>query len=79
MEVHELSPGDHAPEGCDRVTINKLANGKAGFTGIRKMGNVNAHSISPNSFENEDDALAAALSWAEDTGIEILYVERPNG
>lgn len=79
MEVHKLAPGEHAPEDSDRVTINLLANGKAGFTGVRKMGNVNAHAVSPNSFQSADEALAAGVVWAEENGIEILYIERPAG
>ena len=76
MEVRELAPGQRGPEGSDRVTINALESGKSGFTGIRKMGNVNAHAVSPNSFDTEDDALTAALIWAEENGVEVLFVER---
>lgn len=78
MEVHELAPGEHGPEDSDRVTINVLANGKAGFTGKRKIGNVTSHAVSPNSFDTEEEALAAAVDWAQETGVEVLYVERPN-
>jgi hypothetical protein len=78
MEVHELAPGEQAPEGSDRITINVLANGKVGFAGIRLMGNVNHHSVSPNSFDTEDEALAVALTWAEENSVKVVYVERPN-
>ena len=76
MNVHELPAGEHGPEHSDRVQINVLASGKAGFTGVRQMGNVTAHSVSPNSFDTEDEALAAALAWAEENNVKELYVER---
>ena len=78
MDVHELNPGDRAPDGSDYVTLNVLESGKIGFTGTRRMGDVDAHTVSPNSFATEDEALAAALEWGEETGIATLYVERPN-
>jgi len=78
MEVHHLAAGEHAPEDCDHVTINILRSGKSGFTGVRKMGNVNSHTVSPNSFDSEDEAVAAALIWAEENDVKILYVERPS-
>jgi hypothetical protein len=50
--------------------------GKASFMGIRMSGRVAAHTISPEDFDSQEKALEAALEWAEDNGVEVLYVER---
>ena len=77
MEVRQLARGEKAPEGSDYITLNVLESGKSGFTGTRRTGNVDAHSVSPNSFGSEEEALDAALQWAEENGLKVLYVERP--
>lgn len=78
MDVRELGPGERAPDDSDRVTINILPSGKAGFTGVYQAGNVDAHAIHGNDFPTESEALQAALQWAEDRHISVLYVERPD-
>ena len=78
MEIRELSTGERAPDHSDRVTINVLPSGKAGFSGIYQAGNVEAHTISQNNFDTEDDAYRAALEWAEARRIKLLHVERPD-
>ncbi|HEX6376900.1 MAG TPA: hypothetical protein VFZ91_14405 [Allosphingosinicella sp.] len=78
MDVRELPPGEAAPEGSDRVTINVLPNGKAGFTSTHQAGSVQAHGIHENIFPTEAAAIEAALRWAEECRIEVLYVERPS-
>ncbi len=77
MEVRELKSGEEAPDDSDRVTINVLPSGKAGFSGIYRAGAVEAHSIHANDFPTEADALEAALQWARERNVEVLYVQRP--
>jgi hypothetical protein len=78
MDVRELPPGEHAPDNSDRVTINVLPSGKAGFSGIYQAGTVTAHTVQVDEFPTEADAYDAAIQWAEDRRIETLYVERPD-
>lgn len=78
MDVHKLPLGENAPEGSDRVTINVLPNGKAGFTSTRQAGSVQAHGIHENVFPTEAAAIEAAVRWAQECRIEVLYVERPS-
>lgn len=66
MEVRELPRGEEAPEDSDRVTINVLPSGKAGFSGIVRQGGVTAHFLHHDDFTSESDALAGAVRWAED-------------
>jgi hypothetical protein len=76
MDVCELPAGEAAPDGSDRVTINVLPNGKAGFTSTRQTGSVQAHAIHENVFPTEAAAFEAAVRWAQECRIEVLYVER---
>lgn len=74
MEIRQLSTGERPPQNSDSVTINVLPNGKAGFSGVYLAGTVTAHTISRNNFASEDEALKAALEWAEAKKISILHL-----
>jgi len=78
VEIHETGPGAHAPDDSDRVVINVLPSGKAGFSGIYQAGTVTAHTVSMNNFESEEEAFQAAIIWAQERRINVLYVERPD-
>lgn len=78
MEIREVPAGERAPDHTDRVIINVLPSGKAGFSGIYQAGDVEAHTVTQNDFDTEEDAYQAALEWAEARRIELLYVERPD-
>ena len=78
MEIREVPSGERAPDDSDRVIINVLPSGKAGFSGVYQAGNVEAHTISQNNFDTEDEAFCAALERAEARRIKLLYVERPD-
>lgn len=78
MEIRQLSSDERAPDHSDRVIVNVLPSGKAGFSGIYQAGDVEAHTVSQNNFDTEDDAYRAALEWAESRRIKVLYVERPD-
>ena len=78
MYVHQLPPGEKAPDHSDRVIINSLPSGKFGFSGIYQSGDVEAHTVTANDFDTEEEALNAALSWAEPKQIDTLYVEHPD-
>jgi hypothetical protein len=54
MEVRDVPRGDAAPDGTDRITINTFGDGRFGFTGRCKLGDVTAHTVSPNMFDSED-------------------------
>ena len=77
MRFHELAPGKRSPIGSDYVTLDLQPDGRAGFTFTRRSGVVDTHSVSPQIFETEYEALKAAIDWAEQNGVEVLYVERP--
>lgn len=78
MEVRELVRGERAPDDSNCVTINVLPSGQAGFAGTYQAGDVEAHAIHRNDFPSEADAREAALQWARERRINLLYVERPD-
>ena len=78
MEIKDVPNGERAPDHTDRVAIHVLPSGKAGFSGIYQAGDVEAHTVTQNQFQSEEDAYQAALAWAEDRRIDVLYVERPD-
>ena len=78
MEVRELAPGEHGPEESDRVRLTQLVeDGKYSFIGLRLKGSVTDHTVWTDSFGTEHEASTAALIWAEENGVKLLYVERP--
>lgn len=77
MEVRELAPGEHGPEESDRVRLTQLIeDGKHSFMGLRLKGNVTDHTVWTDSFDTEEEAMTAAVMWAEGDGVELLYIER---
>lgn len=80
MEIRQLSAGEQPPENSDSVTINVLPDGRAGFSGVYQAGTVTAHTVSRNNFDSEDEAVKAALEWAEAKKINTLYLrlDRPS-
>lgn len=76
MEVRHLPAGERAPLDSDRIVLNVRSSGETAFIAVRKMDKANAHMVSPNTFESEELALAAALDWASENGVELVYVER---
>lgn len=78
MDVHELAPGEAAPQGADRITLKALPDGRFGYEATHTTNDVTHESTFEETYEAEDHALKAALAWAELTQIKALYVERPN-
>ena len=77
MEIRHLTAGKSAPEDADRVTINTLPSGKAGFSGVVLTGSVSANFVHANDFDTPEDAEREAIAIAAARGATLLYVEHP--
>ncbi|HEX8363759.1 MAG TPA: hypothetical protein VF603_00570 [Allosphingosinicella sp.] len=81
MQILRLRRGERAPDAADRVTINALPNGKYGFMGVTETRaeyparSLPIYAVAPNEWLSYEEAEAAAMAWAKDHAIEILYVE----
>jgi hypothetical protein len=75
MKIIRLNPGDRAPEDADRVRINLLPNGKAGWDGAIGYSNEALFGLSENYERSAADAEAEAIEWARRNGAEELFIE----
>lgn len=76
MEIINLEPGKCAADDKDRVIISRKPSGKFEFNGVIAAVENYFHNAGGLTFENEDDALGAALQWAESHDPAQLYIER---
>ncbi len=81
MKIIRLEPGQHAPDGSDRIMIHSLPSGKHGVSGItatREARPAGVYMISENKLGSDSEAEAAGIRWAMQHPIDVLYVERPD-
>lgn len=78
MQVYELPRGERAPQGSDRVSIERTARGEYTVSGVVAHSRIAIFVAPPESFKTEKEALEAALAFAHKNGAENLVVERPD-
>ena len=75
MEITRLKPGERAPEDADRIHINKLPNGRHGWTGSVGYASEALFGLGKNEDQSAEDAEAEGIAWAEMRGVTHLMIE----
>ncbi|QDZ08639.1 hypothetical protein FPZ24_15165 [Sphingomonas panacisoli] len=79
MRVEFLDRRTQASPDSDRAVINRLPNGSAGFTAsVHAADGKSLQSITRNCCHTHDEAVQAAIMWAREQGVQLLYVVQPN-
>jgi hypothetical protein len=79
MDIEYLSATTFVDQASDRVVINRLPNGRAGFTGtIVASDRQSVFSFTENASATTEEATEAAIAWAAQQGVRLLYILQPN-
>ena len=73
-EIRELGPAEPVRE-PDHVLIVKHDDGKFDVSGTADAGKPDAHYLTPSPFEDKEDAMVCAQSFAEAYGLSVIYVK----
>jgi hypothetical protein len=75
MEITRLKPGELAPDATDRIHINKLPNGKHGWSGSVGLRDAAVFGVGKNEDRSVHQAEAEAIAWAKHHGATELMIE----
>ena len=78
MFIRKLKPGERAPEMADRISLDRLTNGRISWTGLLAAGKKAVMGASPEDFANVQEAETNAIAWARVNGATELQIEGPN-
>ena len=73
-EIRELGPAEPVTE-PDHVLIVKHDDGKFEVSGTADAGKPDAHYLTPSPFEDKEDAIVCAQSFAEAHGLPVIYAK----
>lgn len=73
-EIHELGPADPV-EKADHVLVVRHDDGTFEVSGTAAAGTSDPHFLTPSPFEDEEDALVCAQSFAEVHKIAVVHVK----
>jgi hypothetical protein len=76
--IRKLQPGQRAPDTADRICLNRLADGRIGWTASVDSGGKAVCGISPANFATIQEAETDAIAWARARGTTDLQIEGPN-
>lgn len=74
MRVLQLPAGETAPEDQNRIIVTETTNGRFDVTAV--AANIPAIYIAPVPFPSEQEALNAAVDWAQQYNPELILLER---
>lgn len=73
-DIRELEPAEPVRE-PDHVLIVKYDDGKFEVSGTADAGKPDAHFLTPSLFEDKEDAIVCAQSFADAHGLPVIYVK----
>lgn len=81
MEIIRLQPDTEAPSESDCIKITALADGRYGLVSSALFkgdsdGDESVAVIGGDAYASFEAAEAAGVTWADEQGVETLYVER---
>jgi hypothetical protein len=76
--IKKLRPGERAPDIADRISIDRLTDGRISWTGAVYVGGKTAIGASSGDFATIQEAESDAIAWARGQGATELQIEGPN-
>jgi hypothetical protein len=73
-EIRELGPAEPVAE-PNHILIVKHDDGKFEVSGTAGTGKPDAHFLTPSPFEDKEDAIVCAQSFAETHDLPVIYVK----
>lgn len=77
MFIRKLKPGERAAEKADRISIDRLKNGRISWSGLLDAGRKAVMGASPIDFATVQEAETDAIAWARGHGATELQIEGP--
>lgn len=74
MQITDLPPWNQCGDNDDRIVVIESAEGKFEFQGVVWRGRVQLDFSDNRFFDTFQDARAAGVAWAKDTGVTELYI-----